>query len=113
MKIRTFLVLLPLGLCGCQAIGDWFDRVGEHMPVIGDRCEHWQCFTEAGQEASDAKKAQEQQATSNAASANPTSNRIPANAPQTLTPPPTQPATPAGSGVAMPEYETPPAGAVE
>jgi hypothetical protein len=40
---------------GC-GITDWADK---HMPVIGQRCENWQCVTPAGQAASDAKTKQQ------------------------------------------------------
>jgi hypothetical protein len=45
---KYIMVLLPFALGSCQ----WFEDLGEHMPVIGERCDHWQCFTESGQEAS-------------------------------------------------------------
>jgi len=35
------------------------DSIGDYMPVIGDRCEHWQCITASGQAQSDAIKASE------------------------------------------------------
>jgi len=64
MKILYFtgLVSLFFVLNGCQTIGDWADSAGKHMPVIGQRCEHWQCITASGQQASDEKIKQEQQA---------------------------------------------------
>ena len=46
-------------LGGCQTISGWADSVGSHMPVIGERCEHWQCITGSGQAESDAIKAQQ------------------------------------------------------
>jgi len=45
---RLFALSLPLALCAC-GLTDWADA---NMPVIGERCEHWQCFTESGQEQS-------------------------------------------------------------
>lgn len=53
MKVKHILAsVTTLALMsGCS----WFDDVGRHMPVIGKRCENWQCFTESGQAASDAK----------------------------------------------------------
>ena len=48
-------IFLLLGLSGCS----WLNSIGDHLPVMGTRCENWQCFTESGQEASDRKKAQE------------------------------------------------------
>ena len=55
-----WLLLLPLVLCSCAWIGRQADAAGEYMPVIGDRCEHWQCMTASGQAESDAIKAQQQ-----------------------------------------------------
>jgi hypothetical protein len=43
---------LILSLGGCE----WIDNLGRHLPVAGERCEHWQCFTESGRMQSDAKK---------------------------------------------------------
>lgn len=48
-------------LSGCQSIGNLADDLGSHLPVIGERCEHWQCFTTSGQETSDAIKMQREQ----------------------------------------------------
>ncbi len=45
-------------LSGCDTITRNANALGEHMPVIGDRCEYWQCFTESGREQSDAIKRQ-------------------------------------------------------
>jgi hypothetical protein len=50
--------LLLLGGCG------FFDSVGDHMPVLGDRCEYWQCFTQYGQEQSNLIKEREHGASS-------------------------------------------------
>lgn len=36
-------------LSGCTAIGNWADQLGSHMPVIGERCNHWECFSSSGQ----------------------------------------------------------------
>jgi len=44
-----FVLLLPFILNSCQTISGWADSLGEHMPVVGERCEHWQCFTSSGQ----------------------------------------------------------------
>lgn len=41
-----------LFMSGCE----WIDDVGRHMPVIGERCENWQCFTEGGRAQSEANK---------------------------------------------------------
>jgi len=60
-------VLLLLLLTQCQ----WIDDLGEHMPVIGERCENWQCFTEGGREQSEAtKRARQQREAAAAAAAN-------------------------------------------
>ena len=56
MKRHIVLWLGCLGLSGCQTIGNWADSVGRHMPVIGERCEHWQCITSSGQAESDYNK---------------------------------------------------------
>ncbi|MDE3016787.1 MAG: hypothetical protein KGI29_07735 [Pseudomonadota bacterium] len=54
--------MLPVTLLlGCDWIGRQADALGAYMPVIGQRCEHWQCMTASGQAESDAAKAQEQQ----------------------------------------------------
>ena len=50
-----FTFLLFQALAGCE----WADNLGKHLPVIGERCESWQCFTESGKQASEAKKRQE------------------------------------------------------
>lgn len=59
MKTYSLIAMLFL-LSSCQAIGDFADSIGRHMPVIGKRCEHWQCVTESGQKASDTNKTAEQ-----------------------------------------------------
>ena len=61
---KRALILLPLLLAGCDAIGNWADNAGKHMPVINeeDRCEHWQCMTEEGQAISDKNKLDEAKA---------------------------------------------------
>ena len=52
---RALLILAAsTALSGCQTIGGFADHVGSYMPVIGDRCEHWQCFTSEGRAQSDA-----------------------------------------------------------
>ncbi len=48
--ISIFAIALPIS--ACRTVGDFADDVGSHMPVIGDRCEHWQCFTEEGKQRS-------------------------------------------------------------
>ncbi len=48
--LPVFSVLLALQGCG------WADDLGRHMPVIGERCESWECFTSSGQAQSDANK---------------------------------------------------------
>ena len=52
MKIIFFFVAL-LACAACDTIGNWMDNLGEHMPVVGERCEHWQCLTEEGRQRSD------------------------------------------------------------
>lgn len=49
---------LLISLAGCAWIGRQADALGEHMPVIGERCEHWQCITASGRARSDMYKAQ-------------------------------------------------------
>ncbi len=46
-SLRTALVISTssLLLTSCQTIYGWADHVGSYMPVIGERCNHWQCFT--------------------------------------------------------------------
>jgi hypothetical protein len=101
-KFSTYgAVILLCALSGCQAIGNWFDSVGEHFPVIGERCEHWQCFTESGREISDANKKKQAaaagatQATPAQATTPPTSPPLPTtpqnNIPTPVTPPATSP----------------------
>ena len=58
MKKLTLCVLAISTLSGCNWIGRQADAVGSHMPVIGERCEHWQCITESGRQKSDMYKAQ-------------------------------------------------------
>lgn len=45
-------------LAGCNWIGRQADALGSHMPVIGERCEHWQCLTSSGRATSDMYKVQ-------------------------------------------------------
>ena len=54
MKNRTYVltVVLTLSLGGCE----WIDDVGRHKPVVGERCENWECFTQSGQAQSEATK---------------------------------------------------------
>ena len=47
-------------LFGCQWIGRQADALGSYMPVIGERCEHWQCITSSGQTISDAKREEQE-----------------------------------------------------
>jgi hypothetical protein len=54
--MRLALIAILLLLPGCRAITNWAYGVGEHMPVIGERCEHWQCVTASGQQKSDEQK---------------------------------------------------------
>jgi hypothetical protein len=60
--IRSLLITTALlSLSGCNWIGRQADAVGSHMPVIGERCEHWQCITSSGRQRSDMYKMQAQQ----------------------------------------------------
>ena len=54
----AIVAILPL-LAGCNWVGRQADALGSHMPVIGERCEHWQCVTESGQRQSDLYKQQQ------------------------------------------------------
>jgi hypothetical protein len=106
MRYHFLLPAVFLLLCGCQTIGNWADSIGDHMPVIGDRCEHWQCFTSSGQQISDENKAKQAQ-TSSGISPSGAQARIPV--PQADTPPPTQAAptatpaqNPAAPGATIP-----------
>lgn len=90
MSIRYFSILLvtSASLSGCQWIGDRADDLGDHLPVIGERCEHWQCFTESGRAQSRARTAYR-----NAKDAPPAAGKQPSPsvAPQSM---PQAPATP-------------------
>jgi len=46
-----------LATSGCDWTGRQADALGEYMPVIDYRCEHWQCITSSGKGQSDANKA--------------------------------------------------------
>ena len=63
MNKKLSAILLLLILASCQSISDFADRVDKHLPVIGERCEHWQCFTTEGKKISDANKKAEADAT--------------------------------------------------
>jgi len=64
MKIQIFkmksscIALMALAglLSGCGWINRQADAAGEYMPVVGERCENWQCFTEEGQQKSEMNK---------------------------------------------------------
>lgn len=43
---------MVLSLGGCE----WIDDLGRHMPVVGERCENWECFTQSGRTQSEATK---------------------------------------------------------
>lgn len=43
--------LLLLALASCT----WADDLGSHLPVIGERCEYWQCMTDKGRARSEEK----------------------------------------------------------
>lgn len=68
-NVATLVSLLAL-TTGCQTISGWADAVGDHMPVIGEPCYHWQCVTSEGQRQSDMKRPA-QEKTDNAAAATP------------------------------------------
>lgn len=51
-KLLLGAALLLTSVSGCS----WIDDLGRHMPVIGERCENWQCFTSSGQAQSEATK---------------------------------------------------------
>ncbi len=55
------ILLTMLMLAACDTIGGWADDVGEHLPVIGERCEHWQCMTTSGQQRSEQIRRQKEQ----------------------------------------------------
>lgn len=57
---RILILLCFLPLASCDWMGRQADALGEHMPVIGERCEHWQCVTSSGQAQSDYNKAMQQ-----------------------------------------------------
>ena len=62
-RVRALVITAGcLLLSGCGWIGRQADHVGSYMPVIGERCEHWQCFTSEGQAISNANKAQRENA---------------------------------------------------
>ncbi len=73
-SLRNMVVLSAscLLLGSCQTISRWADGAGSYMPVIGDRCEHWQCFTSEGQAISNAKKRQQADADGTAKTENET-----------------------------------------
>ncbi len=47
--MKYFALLAPALVTGCTWIGNTADSIGSHMPVIGERCEHWQCVTSGGE----------------------------------------------------------------
>lgn len=59
LRNALYLSASCLLLGGCETIYGWANGVGSYMPVIGDRCEHWQCVTSEGQAISEAKKRQQ------------------------------------------------------
>lgn len=98
---RFLLLLAPLILSGCDWIGRQADALGEHMPVIGERCEHWQCFTSEGQAESNAIKA-EQNRQQQQNQPQPLSSVTPIYPPDQATPPPPADAAPATAPVPDP-----------
>ena len=90
-KARILAAGMALFLGGCQAVGNFADRVGEHMPVLGERCEHWQCFTESGQKQGELNKERMAQPTPHApvspqAATPPKPSAPPSMPPKPLTP---------------------------
>lgn len=55
-RITSLFCVLPLLLAGCDRVFNFADDVGSHLPTIGERCEHWQCFTEEGRAQSEMKQ---------------------------------------------------------
>lgn len=51
--MRVVYLLPVMLMTGCQSIENWANT---HMPVIGERCYHWQCITGSGQERSEMAK---------------------------------------------------------
>jgi hypothetical protein len=63
-SLRTIIhcstgLALVMATAGCSWIGRQADALGSHMPVIGERCEHWQCITKSGRQTSDMYKQQQ------------------------------------------------------
>jgi hypothetical protein len=56
---RGASIALILAMTGCNWIGRQADALGSHMPVIGERCEHWQCITKSGRQTSEMYKQQQ------------------------------------------------------
>jgi hypothetical protein len=52
-------IALILAMPGCNWVGRQADALGSHMPVIGERCEHWQCLTKSGRQTSEMYKQQQ------------------------------------------------------
>lgn len=59
---RLIFIMLALSVSGCTWIGRQADALGGYMPVVGERCEHWQCLTKSGQERSEEIKKEQEQA---------------------------------------------------
>jgi hypothetical protein len=64
---RIFLRLLALTLPFALGACGMFDWATQNMPVIGQRCENWQCFTEGGQQQSQLNAQQRQHPADNPA----------------------------------------------
>lgn len=100
---RIFACALPFVLCGC-GLDDWANR---NMPVVGQRCEHWQCFTEGGQQQSDInheERMRQEAGDANGAVAPSSPPSAATGAPAALNPPSGQPAAPAALPVATYQY---------
>jgi hypothetical protein len=59
MKVACLLFAL-LSLTGCQGFTKWAYKTGDHFPVVGERCEHWECMSESGRIASEKMRAEKE-----------------------------------------------------
>ncbi len=48
-----FISASCLVLAGCQTVYGAGEYLGSYMPVIGERCNHWQCFTNDTEKSTD------------------------------------------------------------
>jgi hypothetical protein len=96
---RLALVCLPFALTGCGM----FDWATANMPVIGQRCENWQCFTASGQQESKMNAEQRMHPSENPASAAPGGPPAPGGVPAPMKA--TAPAAPTAPVAARPPSE--------